>query len=923
MTSLDKDSILKLQTVIIAGLMLLSAISLISTAAIPTQQPATLEHDINLARNQFTGVDFTVEIGDFWTESLTENNIDFERLHVQGGGHTADYGLPELPVMSFYVAVPQESEVQVSYTTSGYTELNNYEIYPSQPPKPETGGYDDPPFVQNNEIYNTNDFYPDHLLEINSMMDIRGLQILPLSIYPYTYNPVTNTLRKYNSFDITVEFIGGTGEFIPERLRSIHFQPLYDAFLLNGEIIERATPQNPVPNSRADRADLLIVVYDDFYEEILPLAEWRHKTGLETKIVKWSTIGTTSADLCNYMENAYDNWEVPPSFLMIVGDSDHIPVNYKHTHPYGGGMTGTDLWYTAFGTQDYYPDMHTGRISVDDEAELTTYVNKVLDYCTDPDTSTDWFNRVLLAAAEEYGRYFVWGSETVYDYLNPLGYDIDRQYQGGTPPGSTAGCIAAIDNGVTWANHRDHGISQNSGASYTGWSSPRFTTDHIANDINNGEMWPMMVSLNCESGWFDGETDTYTSRNYESIGEVAIRVPDGFIAAMAHTRVSYSGYNDEIGRGNFDAQFPGFDPAYPFTGGTNPYTTDVHRVSQIMNYAKFWMYDKYVAPGGCAPYPWTPNEQVSECTFEMLHTHGDPTVEIWWAMPTDLTVDHPIQAMYGQSLFEVTVEDQSSNPVEGALVCLMQPNGLYAKGITDAVGVAELDIVVGEPDEITITVTAHNYLPYTSQVMVGSSFPPDPPALQGPTNGRPNKEYSFTAQTTDPEGSQILYLFNWGDGTTSDWIGPVNSGESVTTTHAFPEVGDYEVKVRAKDIDEATGYWSEPLMVHMDLPVLDLSTIQGGILRASVNLRNYGLAEADDITWSIIFEGGFILLGRETTGIVPTIEAGGVAILQSSLVIGFGPTRVIVSAEVPESSDSRSQAATVYLFYVNVLPGGG
>jgi hypothetical protein len=923
MTTIDKNSFLKLQTGLIAGLMILSAISLIGTAAIPSQQSSSLEHSFNLQRNQYSGVDFTVDIGDFWTESLVENNMNFQRLYIQGGGHTADYGLPELPVMSFYVAIPLDAEAQLSYTTSGYSEISDLEIYPAQPPKPETGGYDDPPFILDSSFYSTNNFYPDHLIEIGSIIDIRGLQILPLSIYPYTYNPVTNTIRKYETFDITIDFIGGTDIFVPERLRSIHFQSLYDSFLINGQIIERAQPNNPGQTIRADRADLLIVVYDDFYEEILPLAEWRHQTGLETKIVKWSTIGSSSGDLRNYLENAYDNWDLPPSFLLIVGDADHIPVNYFNTHPYGGGQTGTDLWYTAYGAQDYYPDIHAGRISVDNENELTTYVNKVLDYCKNPDTSTNWFNRVLLAAAEEYGRYFVWGSETVFNFLDPLGYDIDRQYAGGTPPGSTAGCIAAIDNGVTWANHRDHGISQNSGASYTGWSSPRFTTDHIFNDIDNGDMWPMMVSLNCESGWFDGETDTYTSRNFESIGEAAIRVPNGFIAAMAHTRVSYSGYNDEIGRGNFDAQFPDFDPAYPFTGGTNPYSTAVHRVSQIMNYAKFWMYDKYVAPGGCDPYPWTPNEQVSETTFEMLHVHGDPTVEIWWAMPVDLDVDFPTQAQYGQSLFEITVNDQSNNQIEGALVCLMQPNGIYATGLTDANGVAEIEINVVEPDEICLTVTAHNFLPFTTQIMVGSSFPPDPPTLQGPTNGRPNKEYSFTAETTDPEGSQILYLFDWGDGTTSEWIGPVNSGESVTTTHAFPAIGDYEVKVRAKDIDDATGYWSEPLMIHMDVPVLDLSTIQSGVLKATVNLRNYGLAEADEITWSITFEGGVVLLGRETTGIIPTIEAGGVAVLKTGLVIGFGPTRVTVTAEVPESSDSRSQAATIFFFYVNVLPGGG
>jgi len=919
-----RNKLLKLEALIVACVFLLSALSILSGA---DERKGTISNDysVMVTRTDTFGVDVSLSINDFSTEIIEANTIMYERLKLQSGGFTAEYGKAELPTISFYVAIPKEAKVSLDYETSDFILLQDYNIYPSQPPKPETDGYIDPPFTKNESFYSTNEYYPSSVVQVSPIKTIRGCRFVMVSVFPFTYNPATKTLKVYNDISISIDFIGGTGEFIPERLRSIYYQPLLDAFLVNSNIVERAKLNNPQSTggrlSEEDRADLLIVVYDDFYEEILPLAEWRHATGIETKVVKWSDIGSTSTELRSYVHSAYNDWELPPSFLLIVGDADHVPVNYIYNHPYHGSNTGTDLWYVANDDTDYFPFMHEGRISVDNEAELITVVNKILDYSKTPYMGSNWFNNVLLAAKEESGRYFVWGSETVYNFLNPLGYNVIRQYQGGTPPGSTQGVIDAIDNGVIIANHRDHGACENDGYSYTGWSAPRFDTTNILNDIDNGEMYPVMFSLNCDSGWFDGETDI-NSGNYESIGEVGIRVPNGFIAVVAHTRVSYSGYNDEIGRGHYDAMFSDFDPAYPTGGSTNPFSTEVYRISQVMNYAKFWMYDKYVAPGGCSPYPWTPNEQISRITFEMLHVHGDPTTDIWLAFPQDLTVDHPIMVQYGPSIYEVTVESDG-NPIEGALVCMNQPNGVYAKGLTDSSGVAELELDIELPDEVILTVTAHNHLYYQSNIQVGSSYPPYPPTIEGTAVGKPEKEYEYTSVTTDPEDDQILYLFDWGDGTASDWLGPYNSGESVTAPHAWPAVGDYEIKVRAKDIEGSIGYWSDPFPLHIDLPALDVGLIKGGLAKVSVAIKNTGLAEADDINWQITLDGGLILLGKETTGTIQTILAGEEEEVRSGLIFGFGQTRVTVTADILEGLGVRNQGAFVLLFFISVLPGGG
>lgn len=816
-----KNIIVRLETLSIMSFLLLVSFTPLIGAESKINS-LYVERELIIERADSSGVDFSFYFGDFTVETIEKNEQTFEKLRVQNGGHTSEYGKAELPTVSFYVAVPQEAKVNLNYETEDFNILHQQvDIYPAQPPKPETQGYIDPQFTYDEEFYSKNEAYPSNVVEISSIIEIRGCKIARITVYPIAYNPVKKEITAYEKIHVEVDFIGGTGKFIPERLRSVYFQPLFDAFLINGNSIEKATMKNNPYSmgklSKGDRADLLVVVYDDFYDEILPLAEWRHLSGLETKVVKWSEIGTTAAELRAYMSNAYHNWELPPSFLLIVGDADHVPVNYLNIHPYDGQYTGTDHWYVAFNASSYFPDMHEGRISVDNAAELTTVVNKILDYSKTPYMGDDWFNNVLLASYEEYGRYFVWGSETVYDFLNPLGYNVIRQYEGGTPPGSTQGVIDAIDNGVIIANHRDHGASQNDGYStYTGWCHPKFTNENIINDIDNGAKYPIMFSLNCESGWFDGETDHHSGLDYESIGEAGLRVANkGFVATIAHTRVSWSGYNDEIGRGHYDAIFPDFDPDYPNGGSVNPYETAVFKMSQVMNYAKFWVYDKYIAPGGCPPYPWSPSESASRTTFEMLHVIGDPTMEVWTAMPQTMTVSHPNTLPGGPSVFEVTVTD-SGDPIEGALVCLSQENGVYVKGFTDESGTVELEIDDVSDEDASLVVTAHNYLYYSSQIPVYINTPPDiPGSPSGPAVGKPGSTYLYTASTTDVDEDRILYNFSWGDGTYSDWVGPFDSGSPATASHAWNEKGTYEIKVKAKDTHGEETDWSDPMEVRM------------------------------------------------------------------------------------------------------------
>ena len=94
--------------------------------------------------------------------------------------------------------------------------------------------------------------------------------------------------------------------------------------------------------------------------------------------------------------------------------------------------------------------------------------------------------------------------------------------------------------------------------------------------------------------------------------------------------------------------------------------------------------------------------------------------------------------------------------------------------------------------------------------------PPNKPNKpSGPTSGKAGTSYTYSTSTTDPDGDQVYYWFDWGDGTNSGWLGPYNSGQTVSASHTWSEKGSYNIKVKAKDTNDAESDWSDPLPITM------------------------------------------------------------------------------------------------------------
>lgn len=78
--------------------------------------------------------------------------------------------------------------------------------------------------------------------------------------------------------------------------------------------------------------------------------------------------------------------------------------------------------------------------------------------------------------------------------------------------------------------------------------------------------------------------------------------------------------------------------------------------------------------------------------------------------------------------------------------------------------------------------------------------------LRGGTYVQPGFEVSYAVLAADPNGNDLYYYIDWGDGNVENWIGPHESEEVVTLTHVWEKSGSYTVQAKAKDTD---GYESE------------------------------------------------------------------------------------------------------------------
>jgi thiol-disulfide isomerase/thioredoxin len=99
---------------------------------------------------------------------------------------------------------------------------------------------------------------------------------------------------------------------------------------------------------------------------------------------------------------------------------------------------------------------------------------------------------------------------------------------------------------------------------------------------------------------------------------------------------------------------------------------------------------------------------------------------------------------------------------------------------------------------ITVDITNNEEIPNTA---------PTTPSITGEIEGKKGTDYEYMIECVDGEDNNVFYRIDWGDGETTDWFGPYESGEEISLNHNWTEQGEYEIRVQAKDIHDYESDW--------------------------------------------------------------------------------------------------------------------
>jgi len=513
-----------------------------------------------------TVVDFLVR--GLRVEETEEEGESFQILTISGRATTSEVGRPQLPVIKETIAVPQGASVRATVIDASYSTYSGYRVRPFQPPEVDWEVSDeDRAFVIDEEFYSQDVFYPEELVEVGAPGTWRDLDVVALQVNPMTFNPATGELRVYDHVRVRLDYEGGT---LAKRAAEPKFARMYQDVILNygsldltvkePEVSERELPligevgiDEPGPTS--DLVKYLSIRHDGQTSSasIKPLLDWRDEKGLPYVSYYFPSSSTPSAsDVKNVIAGVYAS-HPELEYVLLVGDIGRLPWNPNwdpsstFNYYFPGTTIPSDYWYGCVAGSDPYPELAVGRISANNDAEVSQQVNKILTYERNPPVG-DWVERVLLVAhAQDAPGKYQGCKEAIRtaSYANPFIFETayGALPSGGGDAATNADVKAAIDSGTGIVNYRGHGYYTYWGAYWNSAGQEYGTAD--AHALNNGDMTPVIFSVACANAALD--------QSGECLAEAFVKDDDSAVAFLGATRPSWTEPNHDFDKYLFDA----------------------------------------------------------------------------------------------------------------------------------------------------------------------------------------------------------------------------------------------------------------------------------------------------------------------------------------------------------------------------------
>lgn len=814
-----------------------------------------------------------IDISGFDLQDITAEGKTYQKIDLLTETCTTDPGCPELPYIARVLAIPDQAGISVEILEKGEVlSFPNINILPARESwfegSPETS------FNEKPAAYSSVDTYPGEFAQADKPSVFRDFRITRVSVFPMQYIPAKKELRVVSSITVRINY--GPGKVVNPKTTTKKpiarsFGDLYRPFIFNYQNV-----LDKIYGGKEEGHELMLCIMpDEFYSSFQPYAEWKRLSGIDIHITKFSDIGANANDatiIKNHIEDAYHNWEVPPTYVLIIGDDGVFP---KHIVSYGYSFPNEDYFVEIDG-DDYFPEMMIGRFTNQSDYGMQVMINKFLKYEKTPYTeNSDWFKKGICCSNNAYisqvvtkrfaaERMLLDGNFTSVDTMmsdSPCSYDVSD-------------VVSAINNGRSWLNYRGEGWSSGWWASCTPMHTPDVT------GINNGQKFTFVTSIGCGVAMFDASGGNCFGEEWIEVGTLSS--PKGAAAFVGPTSNTHTTYNNKIDKGIYIGMFQ--------EGLETP--------GQALLRGKLYMYTIF----GNAYYV--------EYHYRVYCVLGDPSMHIWKEVPLATTVNYIPAIPFGNNTVEFTVTHTSTGqPVANALVCVTG-NTTFTTGYTDENGNAYVDIFSQVPETLKVTVRGGNIIPYLGTLEV---VQPDGPYVVkesytlddlagGNGNGIMETSETIGASLTvknvgTEEASNIVVIIE----TTDPYItltdntqnyGDIAAGASAVVTNGFgwivaDNIPDLHVAIFEMTATDGTEIWTSyftvqghgPVIAFGNLTIDDSQGNQNGRLdpgeTANIVIPTYnnGSYVATEAIGSLSCFSSFITLNN-TTHDFSGIEAG-------------------------------------------------
>jgi hypothetical protein len=745
------------------------------------QSNSSAPPSVTLVSDDNSSTVIKIEISGFELKDFISGDKQYQQIDLLSESFTNYPGYPELPYIAKVLAIPDHAGVSVEVLESGEIQtFNNIYLIPARESWIE--GSPETPYSEDTDAYNSMIGFPGEFVQIDQPSVFRDFRIARVSVYPIRYIPAKKELQVVSYITVRINY--GPGEVINPKTSTPKpiapsFGQLYKSLIFNYESV-----LNNLYGGKNEAPELMLCIMpDEFVTSFQTYATWKRQSGIDIHVTKFSDIGATSSDptiIKNHIADAYHNWLVPPTYVLLVGDDGVLPTTTANGYV-------SENYYVEIDGNDYFPELLLGRFTNTSDYGMQVMINKFIKYEKTPyTTSTAWFKKGICCSNDAYPSQIQTKREAA-TYMRVDGgfTSVDTM----SDPGCTysnADVVAAINEGRSFLNYRGEGWT-------TGWwatCTPMTNTE--VNGLANGEKFTFVTSIGCGVAMF---------ASGESFGETwmelgTLSVPRGAAAFLGPAGNTHTAYNNNIDRGIYKGMFQ--------EGLETP--------GQALLRGKLYMYNVFGGGDSYVSYH-----------YKIYCALGDPSIHIWKDVPKAISVNYPAFIPLGSNLVEFTVTHTATGlPVANAQVCVTGTS-IFATGHTDATGKAYIDIFSEEQEILNVTVRGGNVIPFTGTMEL---IPPTGPyvirdsyTLNDNAGGNNNGlmdygESILLSLTMINVGSQTASNVNVSLSTSNPYItftdniqnfGNIAAGQVATGTNAFafnvasnlPDLQDLVVNVAA------------------------------------------------------------------------------------------------------------------------------